>query len=1221
MRILIITERFMYGGLETQLISQVKYLKSNGHQVFLATKEVHKNFAKDLLVDKLITGLPIDPDATADDLYFLVEHLSAFIFENEIDLIHAHPFVSLVPATFLAAKCQVPFVLTIHGPMSYKSMYGEFYDQLLRTLTFPMASLTFCVSDEVKTIAEAYVDKSKLKILNNPIDTDLFHRATMKHNGVWAVISRIDSQKVVGIKDFIYKADQTDIQSIHVFGDGDSLEELKGFVKNNINSTHVEFKGLSTEIYKDLSKGYNGIAGMGRVVLEGLSMNLPVILIGYDGVKGLVDKKMLIESKYWNYSGRGLKNINDRDLHLSLLDLKEKSEEYRLREWIEKHASDRYIWSHYISLVSNIKFEKSTILENTYNLLKSHLGKETPYLYDEEFMLDYIDLLHRNNFQASNRHLLSMFKKENQKIEYVQDQKIKEIESMHNQRVAEIESMHNQRVTEIEYTYNQRILEREDELAKREKTIDELSRQIEDFIRDFDVLTGIVNKAKNQSINLANTKLFGLIHLIYRIKHQLIKGDMTTKRKFFEWFSKRWNKSIYISDHKYNPIYQLVEILDEWKASKTIINNTREMQIIENPATHYDVTPKINLNSKYDKYDVILLSIINYDFRYQRPQHLANVFANQGHRVFYINTNFGNKTEEVSNKGDTNLQIYNIKNSIYNNIYAVDSKSNMKEITFELEKIVNENGIRDCLIILEYPTWIEAAKFLKIKYGFKLVTDYLDDYTGFKETVNNYLVEGSKETLKISDRVVASSNYLAEKAEKFNGKVDIIRNGTEFEHFNRAVKMKAGRNKRKTIGYYGAIAHWFDFEKIEYLAESLSGVDIVLIGDITTGYEKMSKYSNVKLLGEKPYNELPKFLADFDVCLIPFDTSTDLIKATNPVKFYEYLSAGKKVVATEIPELFPFKDKYVYLTNDNERFLQYVTICLEDSDDLASPNECIEFAKDNDWSNRGKAFLESSQTIFPKVSIIVITYNQLEYTQKCISSIFSKTAYPNFELIIVDNNSKDNTQEYLKQIEKQHNNIKIILNEENYGFAGGNNIGLKHATGDYFILLNNDTVVTRGWITGLLKHFENNHKLGLLGPVTNSIGNEAMIKTDYNSLEGMDNFAYSYTTKHMGEVYKDISTLAMFCVVISKSTFETVGFLDENYKVGMFEDDDYSFATLKAGYEVTCAEDVFIHHFGSVSFKKLENKEYKEIFEKNKKYYEEKWDTKWAPHRYRHDTM
>ena len=99
------------------------------------------------------------------------------------------------------------------------------------------------------------------------------------------------------------------------------------------------------------------------------------------------------------------------------------------------------------------------------------------------------------------------------------------------------------------------------------------------------------------------------------------------------------------------------------------------------------------------------------------------------------------------------------------------------------------------------------------------------------------------------------------------------------------------------------------------------------------------------MLGEKNYRELPQYLVDFDVCLIPFDTSTNLIKATNPVKFYEYLSAGKKIVATDIPELKKYQDKYLYMTNDTKEFYNYVLLCLNDKDSLLTSKECIDFAE------------------------------------------------------------------------------------------------------------------------------------------------------------------------------------------------------------------------------------------------------------------------------------
>ena len=91
----------------------------------------------------------------------------------------------------------------------------------------------------------------------------------------------------------------------------------------------------------------------------------------------------------------------------------------------------------------------------------------------------------------------------------------------------------------------------------------------------------------------------------------------------------------------------------------------------------------------------------------------------------------------------------------------------------------------------------------------------------------------------------------------------------------------------------------------------------------------------------------------------------------------------------------------------------------------------------------------------------------------------------------------------------------------------------------------------------------------------------------------------------------------MFCLMISRRLYDQVGPLDEEYGIGMFEDDDYSAASNKAGFRNVMAEDVFIHHFGSVSFKKLEDDTYMALFRKNQKYFEGKWKTKWSQHQYR----
>ena len=725
--------------------------------------------------------------------------------------------------------------------------------------------------------------------------------------------------------------------------------------------------------------------------------------------------------------------------------------------------------------------------------------------------------------------------------------------------------------------------------------------------------------ALRQLDDMTRSRLFKLVHLFNRILHQSFHKDKAERRKFRKWIMGRF-RHIPDMDHRYNPLFSVISLLtgqndalDDQEISDLPAEPERQNEQVKLPEQVCAC-----IDDDYVKYDVIVFSVIDYHFRYQRPQQIADHFAREGHRVFYINANFSPSGKPVISEIKDGLWQVVLPNSLHGAVYSTNFEDAGADINALLDQIVFENGIRDALLIADYPNWVSGMLYLKKRYGFTLVTDYMDDYSGFDNAEERFIEEACVKLLRESDMVAASSNYLGEIAKKYNANVEIIRNGTEFAHFYQAYG--EGSSEKKAIGYYGAIAHWFDFEKIEYLSERFPETDIVLIGSVTDGEARLKKLKNVRLLGEKPYSELPQYLGGFDVCLIPFDASTSLIQATNPVKFYEYLSAGKKVVATEIPELEPFKDRYVYLANDNRTFGDYVEACLKGEDALADPQACMEFTKENDWSVRVSQFSLTAERQFPKISIVVLCYNQLDYTKKCVQSILKQTAYPNYELVLVDNASVDETAGYLKEIEALHENIKVVLNTTNRGFAGGNNDGIRASTGEYIVLLNNDTVVTRGWLTGMVKRFlAGEKKIGIVGPVTNSIGNEAMVRVGYTGLENMPAAAYAYTAGHMGMTYPHDGVLAMFCVMFPRKLTDEIGLLDEHYGIGMFEDDDYSIAAQRAGYENLLVEDVFIHHFGSVSFKKLENAEYRKIFDANRSYFENKWNVKWKMHHYRPD--
>jgi GT2 family glycosyltransferase len=251
-----------------------------------------------------------------------------------------------------------------------------------------------------------------------------------------------------------------------------------------------------------------------------------------------------------------------------------------------------------------------------------------------------------------------------------------------------------------------------------------------------------------------------------------------------------------------------------------------------------------------------------------------------------------------------------------------------------------------------------------------------------------------------------------------------------------------------------------------------------------------------------------------------------------------------------------------------------------------------------------------------KAVIIIVSYHNLHYLRLCLQSIWTRTSYPNFEVIVVDNGSDLDVIEYLKAHASQEPRLKVILNGANLGFARANNIGIRAAQAcDYIIFLNNDVIVTPGWLSKIIDYLDD-PLIGLIGPVTNWAGNEARIEVDYQRIEALDRFAVEYKRTHAGQSF-DIPMLALHCVGTRKSLLDEIGLLDERFGIGMFEDDDLAMRARQAGYRVICAEDIYVHHWGQASFGALSRFEYMRLFRENRKKFEAKWNQKWRPHQYR----
>ena len=221
----------------------------------------------------------------------------------------------------------------------------------------------------------------------------------------------------------------------------------------------------------------------------------------------------------------------------------------------------------------------------------------------------------------------------------------------------------------------------------------------------------------------------------------------------------------------------------------------------------------------------------------------------------------------------------------------------------------------------------------------------------------------------------------------------------------------------------------------------------------------------------------------------------------------------------------------------------------------------------------------------PVASVIVPTCNALDYTRLCVESLLSHTD-ARHELVFVDNGSTDGTPEYLQGLARDHKRVRVILNGDNLGFARGCNLGLAAAHGRHLVLLNSDTVVTAGWLEGLLALAEARPRAGLVGPVTNNISGVQRLDRvayDQETLDGLGAFAAAEASAHAGEAERTLRLTGM-CLLIKRELLARIGGLDEVFGLGNYEDNDYCLRAHLAGYECVVARGVFIHHFGSRSF-------------------------------------
>ena len=367
--------------------------------------------------------------------------------------------------------------------------------------------------------------------------------------------------------------------------------------------------------------------------------------------------------------------------------------------------------------------------------------------------------------------------------------------------------------------------------------------------------------------------------------------------------------------------------------------------------------------------DVLVLPVVAWSYRRQRPQQLAEALARRGRRVFYGSLAGSGEPAEAAGvaPGVTLVPIPGVRRED-----PADRPLEGAALAAAAEGLAAWRArfsVADAAVVVQTPFWQPLASILRRRFGWRVVYDCLDAHEGFAANRPGVLDEPERALAAEADLVVATSPALVRRLADRRPDVRLLPNAGDPEPF--AGLAPPRRSPRDlVVGYVGAVDDWFDAPLVAALARRRPHWRFEIVGGVESPSLALPRAANVVFHGERPYREMPAFHAGFDVEMIPFRPSP-LTHATDPVKLYEAAAAGRAVVATPLQSLKPYADRgLVLLAGTAEEFAAALEAAA-----AAGPEEAERrraFARDNTWDARAAtldAWLTSGgarETVRPK---------------------------------------------------------------------------------------------------------------------------------------------------------------------------------------------------------------------------------------------------------------
>jgi UDP-galactopyranose mutase len=344
---------------------------------------------------------------------------------------------------------------------------------------------------------------------------------------------------------------------------------------------------------------------------------------------------------------------------------------------------------------------------------------------------------------------------------------------------------------------------------------------------------------------------------------------------------------------------------------------------MKNPARK-DFSLEMDSGLKRDKTlsDLLVFSHLRWDFVFQRPQHLMTRFAKE-RRVYFIEepvpTDLAFPSFHISDRG---VGLHVVTPYMPRGLGSDEVREKLAAL---LEELVEDEGIFDFTAWYYTPMALPFTKHLKPS---AIIYDCMDELSAFKGAPKE-LLDYEKELLERADVVFTGGQSLFEAKRSRHANVHVFPSSIDVMHFSQARFMRAEPQDQLTIpgprlGFFGVLDERFDAELVDGVAALRPDWQVVLIGPVVKiDSASLPRRRNIHYLGMKDYQELPRYLAGWEVAILPF-AKNESTKFISPTKTPEYLAGGRPVVSTSIRDVIrPYGEEgLVQIADTPEEFVR-----------------------------------------------------------------------------------------------------------------------------------------------------------------------------------------------------------------------------------------------------------------------------------------------------------